>query len=389
MTVKITGTSIIFFLLLCVFNSYFYSIITKEYNGDYFQNSVNISNLQLTFNLVASSLPYIFLLIVYKKIKNRRRIYNRENYNNSRLIKILLFFYSLVYFINLYATIFYGFGVAAAPRYSAPEYLKLIFASADRFNIVFFGCFLLYTSKDKRLSFFIIISLLILGVLKASIGFAFFIAMILLFKKTALKPIKIKKIIWLLLIYSAIVYLLYVLRANLRQEIEVSHPTTTMVFGIFLGRFTSFPDSAIIFEFIDLFKELASIHDKFFYVKEFINSIFGSIIPLTRTISDIVVVDIFNADPDRYSVPLGIQGILYYSFLIHPLISLMNLVFISLIIYLIVKIISLVNFDRSLDFAILMISLSVNSGVAAEYGRLLISSIILYLIARISRNVKH
>lgn len=389
MALRINGASIIIFFILCAINSYFYSLVTTEYNGDYFQNSVSITKLQLTSNLIASILPYIFLLIIYNKIRNNNTIYNIKSYNHIKLVNIVLFIYVIVFSINLYATIFYGFGVAAAPRYSAPEYLKLIFASSDRFSIVFFGCFLIFISKDKRLVFFIILSLLILGILKASIGFAFFIIMILLIKKTTLRPIKMRKIIWYVLVYSTILYLLYVLRSSLRQETEVSYPAMTMFFGVLLGRFTSFPDSAIIFEHMDVFKGLASTHDSFFYIKEFINSIFGTVTPVTRTISHIVVVDIFNSDPDRYSVPLGTQGILYYSFLIHPLVAVMNLVFLILIFYLIIKIINSTNPNKSLDFAILMISFSVNSGVPAEFGRLFFSSIILYIIVIISRNAKN
>ena len=195
MALRINGASIIIFFILCAINSYFYSLVTTEYNGDYFQNSVSITKLQLTSNLIASILPYIFLLIIYNKIRNNNTIYNIKSYNHIKLVNIVLFIYVIVFSINLYATIFYGFGVAAAPRYSAPEYLKLIFASSDRFSIVFFGCFLIFISKDKRLVFFIILSLLILGILKASIGFAFFIIMILLIKKTTLRPIKMRKII--------------------------------------------------------------------------------------------------------------------------------------------------------------------------------------------------
>jgi hypothetical protein len=215
---------------------------------------------------------------------------------------------------------------------------------------------------------------------RASIGWIFYTVVLLAIKFVNPQKINTLKILFIAVFLVLLTFGVYELRNNVRGVLNSADSLFIMLFGVIFGRFSSFSNSASIFENFEVFSHLAINHDPLFFLKEFINSIFGRIFDIIYTVPEMVTAEIFNADPKSFSIPIGLQGVLFFSYLISPYIFLINAFLFYIIIFLVYKLITAFNFKHSHDLAVLTLLLPIMSGDIAEFGRLVLPVIFIYFI---------
>jgi hypothetical protein len=366
------------FFVLSAFLSFLYAIIKGRLNGDFLGVFVTLPFWVLLLNLFFTILPFIFTWKVYLFFKKRKRTY---------LVTIpTSFFGCFLFFIivwNAIVTILYGVGVMAAPPYEAPELIKPVIQVMNRFNYLY-GVFIyvLLVSKKNKLQFILIFMLLVLAYLRAGLGVFMYLAMLFYIKyfieiNRIIKKYKIL-VICIIFAFPVFVSTMYELRNVLRNQND-TEIGGDLIFGVLMGRLSSFSDSAFILQEAPYFILNAQQLDPYYFQKQALGGVVSmNYMPEVRPES-MLFKFYYESSEDNVTYMAGTQGNLYIS-LFHSISTfLLNFVTIIFYIFSTFYLFRFLRFDYANELAFMLLLYVLMSGVSNEYA-FLIFSIFVYLV---------
>lgn len=379
-------------ILLCyilfVGISYWNVLSTGRYNGDYRRNNSYLTDDQLFFNFVISSLPFIFLFIIhhgYKKLP-------AERYITIPVNALGVFVFALLAF-QIMTRLVFGVGrMGDFEKYSAPGWIKIFIQISERFNPSF-GVFVycLSSSKKSKYSGFFVLLLIINSVLRFSLGIFVFIAffVIIYYGKKLLYFIKkwFLLIIMLVFFFPAMVDVLYYYRGYLRSHgqitdislVEKERATRTnavqvIIIDRLLGRVSSYSDSAIIMERKQTMTRIVTQFPLLQYPKETLTFFSGK---LSEKISYMKIMLVSEGLYSFSSNMTGTQGILLLGLYRSFAGFLINLLTILGIVFLAYRIMLLLKCRNGIELLFMYFCAPAVSGVGKEYMAILMQ-VILY-----------
>lgn len=235
-------TLFIVFICLCNVFSYLYSIILGEYNGDYSGHKVNITDEQLTINLLFVISIYLLVYFIYTKIENK---FYRSGKKINSISSLFYYFLILIITFNYYLTLQYSIGFIGKSH----PWAFLV----NRIPVIDAG-FILFAlernNKEKNKLFWpIIVFIILLGVLRGMVGHLFIFILLEVFIREK-QMITLRKLLKLVAVFIILI-LLYPKLLDLKWEIRgQERPQTSIVDGIFhlTGRLSVYPNYCLIYE---------------------------------------------------------------------------------------------------------------------------------------------
>ncbi|MFT5251048.1 MAG: hypothetical protein ACI87N_000016 [Flavobacteriales bacterium] len=379
----------LFFVIAAVL-SFLYAIVKNRLNGDFLGVEVTLPFWLLLLNLIFSILPFFFTWRVYL-------YFSRRTVKRKITIPITFFGYFLVAIIiwNVIVTIIFGVGVMGAPPYEAPSYIKPIIQIMNRFN-AYYGVFLyfLVVPKKNKTQFILVIMALVLAYLRAGLGLFLYLAMFGYLKYFIEISSFVKKqkvvVITLLCLFPILFSGLYELRNTLRNQ-ESKEAITDPIFGVLVGRLSSFSDSAFILQEAPSFLLGAKNLDPFYFQKQALGGVISQdFMPEIRP--EIMLFKFYYENSeDNVAYMAGTQGNLYLSLFHSGTTFFLNLTTIILFIYITFYVFRLLRFNYSNEMAFILLLYVLMSGVSNEYAFLIFSIFIylfLFLIINLLGNLK-
>lgn len=357
--------------------SFLYVVITGTYNGDFYGVAQTLGFFGQTVILFLCVLPYLFGWKLYKFFKFRPQ---------ARTIAVptgrltVVFFAVVLWFIVL--AVKYDVGVLGQPIYEAPALIKVLIQISNRLNPYYLGVlFILLHRGSRKVLWLGIVLLIMLGILRAGLGVFIYIFMALLVREYAAITKYAKthrvKIAIVVLLFPTAVSQLYGLRATLRHEetSEVVMTATEIVLARFVGRLSSYSDTALTIQETNLFH--AEIHrlDPLYFAQQGFGGIFGvAFIP--DVTPERLLINVYGGDLRDVSFMVGMPGNLYLAAMLSPAVFLLNLaliVFMSLLIFFFAR---KLRVPVANEFALVLLLYPLTSGVGNEF-----SSVIAALIS--------
>lgn len=358
--------------------SYAYAISTGTYNGDFAGVPEELGILALTGVLILTIIPYAFGWYLYRFFK--RKPLKRAVSKNYKSIPFI-FFIAVIWFIFL--LIKYDVGIMGRPIYDAPEIIKPLIQISNRINPFYLGVLFILTYRGtRRVLWFGILLMIILGIFRAGLGVFLYVGLSLLIRwhnqiRLYLCNNKIKTFA-LVLLFPFFVGQMYELRSSLRNEGREKAAITSpeLVAEKFAGRLSSFSNSAYIFQEGDFFKSQVLHLPANYFLEQVVGGVFG-----VGFLPDVTPERLFyGADSSDVSFMLGLPGNLYFSWLISPYIFMLN-VFVVLLMCITVFLVSRrLGISECNEFALLLLLYPLTSGVASEFSALIASLVSFWLI---------
>lgn len=379
---------ILYFFIICSILSFSYAVITRKYNGDFLGVPVDLSFGLLLLNLLFSILPYILTYKLFKYFKNVP--INKRVTIPVKLFGILLF---IIIIWNIIITIVYGVGVMTASPYEAPPTIKLIIQILNRFNYAYgYFLYVLLTSKENKTQFILLFFIIILSLLRAGIGIFFYLGMIFFLKyfTEIIKSIKKYKITFFvsIIFLPILISLLYEVRSQLRDQQKEEMSLFDFMAGRFVGRFSSFSDSAIILQEAGYFFINSKLLNEYYFQKQVLGSIFSQKYMPTLRPEQMLFQMYGSTDQENISYMAGTNGNLYISMMKSMQTFVLNLISIFCLIYLTFLFSRLLRFDYSNEYALILLFYVLLSGVANEYAFLFFSILVFVFIFAIINTFK-
>ncbi|RJX72377.1 hypothetical protein DZ860_08170 [Vibrio sinensis] len=365
--------------------SYLYVNITGLYNGDFGGVSTELSRLDLAVVLLLTLLPYVVLFFFYVFFKsislgNERKVIITTSRRVTYLFCLILIWY-------LFVTFYFGVGLMGQGDVGVPAFISPFIKIINRINPFYLGVlFILVHEGSKKVLFFIVIALAVLGLSRAGIGVFLYIIMAFFVRLNFSPTSYVKKypirFILLIFIFPSFIGTIYDIRNELRDEILVSSLSIfELVFIKLIGRFSSFPNLAMIIqENIYFINNLPNLSENYFMLHGFAAVAGVSVIP--DVIPERLLINIFGGDLFDKSYMVGFFGNLYISYLKSPIICVYNLFFLFLCI-LITYVYSIkLRFKYSVEYATLLLIYPMTSGSSLEFSTLALSVFLFYCVFR-------
>jgi hypothetical protein len=387
-TVKLVNNSaklILAAFVLFTVISYFFSLYTGYYNGDYLGAMSSLSKIELFFNLIISIAPFFILYIIYKYFSKWTGKYKIRLPGN-----IFVFFLLFLIIFNIIVTNMFGVGRAGQELYKAPPLIKIFIQIFSRFNALM-GIFIydLGVKKRSRIIIFLLYLLVIASSLSAySIGIFAYLGFFVIIKYYTSLFRFIKKNIYLLIfmimLFPIITGSLYNFRERLRNHGQVTGFQTSnaskIVFGVLVGRLSSFSNSAIIMErknkIISLSKEFSAIQ----YIKETITAVYGGFVNREETRYASILLESQGFYTTRaISFMLGTQGVLLLGIYQSFIVLIINFTTIFVMVILNFKLISMINCANIKELLFLYYCFCIMSGMGNEFLSNLVT-VVLYIL---------
>jgi hypothetical protein len=378
------------FFVFSAFISFLYALIKGRLNGDFLGVEVTLPFWMLLLNFFFSILPFFFTWKVYLYFKKKTPRY-------SITIPTTFFGYFLVFIIiwNAIVTILYGVGVMAAPPYEAPALIKPIIQVMNRFNY-FYGVFIyiLLVPKKNKLQILLILLLLFVAYLRAGLGVFMYLGMLSYIKYFIEIEAMIKKykivVICSLLVFPIFVNSMYELRNALRNQND-TEIADDLIFGVLLGRLSSFSDSAFILQEAPYFVLNAQQLDPYYFQKQALGGVVSmNYMPEIRPES-MLFKFYYETSEDNVTYMAGTQGNLYIS-LFHSIPTfILNIFTIVFYIFSTFYLFRLLRFKYSNELAFMLLLYVLMSGVSNEYAFLVFSIFVytgLFLLVNFIKSIK-
>lgn len=373
-----------FLIFVCAtLGSYGHVLITGKYNGDFGGIYSSLDALFLMLTCVMTLLPYFILALVYSLFK-----FTKPQQIDLVSSNKVTFFFVILLIWSLYITIAFGVGIMAQSEHSAPSYLQLLIKIINRYNPFYLGVLfiLVYNGNNKNL-FFIVLMFAVLGLARAGIGVFLYIGLTLLVRN----KIDLVKIIFnkpirtiaLLLLFPFFIDLLYDLRTSLRDEhVGTALSISEILFVKLMGRFSSFPNLAMIFQETEYFVSFFSqLNDNYFLMHASAGVLGTSVIP--TILPERLLINIFGGDLFDKSYMVGLFGNLYLSYLNNAMFFCFNVVFCFFCVITTFIYSNKLGFKQSNEYAALLLIYPMTSGSALELSILLISVVLFYYTFKI------
>jgi len=355
--------------------SFFYALFTRSYNGDFIDRRASLNFLLLLINLILTLLPLVMLWVSYRFFKKKPV---------KRVVPIPLkpfeYFVLIILILNLVVTMAFGVGVATVEFYEAPPMIKPFIQVLNRIDFVYTSLLFILLSDNKAAIIRTTALIILISILKASIGIFLFIFMVLALKyypqvKEYVRTRK-KVLVLVLVLAPFFIQSLYEIRDQLRaddvhrQELSASK----FFFGKLIGRLSSFSDSGIIIQEGLYFAVKAKSLDPYYYQKQAIGGVLGAaFLPALRP--EFLMIRILDGKPnERVAFMCGTQGNLMISFLKSPRVFVFNLLTLALMVVLTFSLTRLLGFSYSNEFAAILLIYPLISGVANEMSMVVFTS---------------
>ena len=378
--VKSAALALVAIFLLFNVASAIYTVVTGEYNGDFYGVAVDLSlSSQLTL-FVASCLPFFVLWRFFLQIEQQRP--GRQIEIPLRFLKV---FVPLLLLLQIYVTLQFQVGVIGQPAYQITGPMKLFVLLINRFQPFYIGTFFLLVLPRRSWLELLTIALLIwVGLLRAGLGAFLYVGLALILKyHTEIAAFARRRHIVILLglcVVPLIVTNLYDLRNTLRQdEGFADYSVATLVTGLFLGRISSFSNSMVVVENTDYFAQAANTLDTLYFQKQMIGGVLGAGFMPSSTPQSLLI-NVSGGDIENYSYMTGLIGDLNIAAHQGLIYALLNVLSVCLIIFATVWVAKAFRFPQSGAFGLMLLLYPTMSGVASEYSAVLYFFVVLALL---------
>lgn len=348
--------------------SYFYTVCTGNYNGDFIDSETNLSISLLTLLLLFNIFPFVFiwkLYIYYCKKKNRSKSFIRldESWLKVTALTILV--------LHLFVTIFWGVGKVGADAYQAPYFIKFLIQILLRFDPNIWGTFIILVVKRRNRSLILFVSLLlaIIGVFKGTFGFCYSIPLVLFVKYYDAIVAYVRRHLIQFLFFSFLFPFLVGFVYNLRDVIrgtgegDTKYDTITLIGGKLIGRLSSYSNSTFLVDRAPYFYSAAQNLPNLFFQRQMLTAVTQSF--ATEDIPEKIIMG--DSLKEGTTVMVGTVGILILSIYKSLNVLLLNIFTIVMLDLLIFRFCCLLRFNLAMEFAFLTIVGPTMSGVASEY----------------------
>jgi len=368
--------------------SFLYSVITGTYNGDFLGTPVSMSYFYLSINLFFTLLPFLFTWKVYLYFKKRPTSFCFAIQHNI-LFDILIIFILW----NIVITTLFGVAIAGAEIYDAPSYIKPFIQIGNRFNCSL-GMFLyvLATPKNNKKQIILILLLLFLSYLRGSIGIIAYTFMLFIIKYTDeityIVRKKTLKFLVVLLLSLPVISSLYDIRNTIRGSGKEEINSYQFFLGRVAGRFSSFPNSSVIYENAPYFYLNMQNLEEYYFQKQAISGIIGG--SFVQSDSPEKIIFRLNAPESTANASFiaGVNGGLYLAIMksfptfIYNLLTYIAMIISIFIVAQLIKI----KYSNELSFMLLLFLL--NSGVPNEYSSTFFSMLIFAILFSVLNFIK-
>lgn len=381
--------AVMFFIgLYVVFTliSYFFTLFTRYYNGDFLMQVCELNILLFTLNFIITIVPYFFIYYLYKYFKTR---YSPKHYVNEpcKIIENITIVLNIAYLFFVWK---YDVGKAFAEVYSAPPIMTLFIQILLRFNPMGWAAFSFYISRSKIktlfYSFFLMANAILTGYFSVFLALVF---MVILKYNTYWVPFVRKHYIVLIVVFLAlshVVHFGYELRDLIRGTSIVSNldnDNTTLVIGKFFGRLSPLANTSMILQNKNTYEAEAENLSSTFYLNSMLSVIHSSFkeeYPPEKILSGSKV-------EDYVSFMCGTTGVLYFAAYKSWLCGLITLFLIVLMDILVFKTLSLFKFKLKYEVGAYLLLQPTMSGVGKEYFSILWTLWVILLICVIVRTL--
>lgn len=364
--------------IIPIFISYFYSIFYGYYNGDFMGYKVGLSNFQLLGCLILSLLPFVYVYFVYAKRK-------KENIKKTIFVNIKYFaFFS--YFVEVVRLIIYYLfsnGVLSS------MWIVTLLESVNPYPIIF----VYFLISNSRTKYILLLFMILESYFRASFNGIYYVGVILIFNFSSILFKNLyKKIFVLIVLFSllpTIVFNLYMWRSDLRGMEGPKYYGNELLYGVFAGRFSSFPNLAYLMEDNVFTSSVASSLPNTFYPLR-VFSIYGISL---GSLGDVPEKSLYlatqnnnkNTIHNSTSFMLGTSGILYLSYVKSFWALILNIIFIVGIVKMSFFMTRKIGFHFINELVAAFLLLSILSGVSVELFRVFLSLLFLRFVYAMSR----
>jgi hypothetical protein len=375
-----SAKAIILIFVFSSISSFFYSIFSGHYGGDYLFEDVTISYLALLFNLFMNLIPYFILFKFYLHFKKRN--VDRKKFKTSPNFFILLTFFFYLY--TLFIVLLYGVGKMEADIYDAPGGIKFVIQIFNRVSFFYIAFFTMILNKKIKIDLFLIFLILSISFLTSGLGAIIYIIFICIVKYYNYISFFLKKHI--IIVAFSIFFLpffvnqLFIIRDNLRHSESKELSTSDLIFGKLAGRLSSFPNSAIILQEPLYFLLISPNIDNYYYQIQAWKALVGGDYRDKKLEYYMKGVFLDNMNVDINSTFMSsTPGNLLFSLIKSPFNFFLNILNILFFLYLIFKVSSMFKIQYSAEYALILSVYPITSGVSSEYV-LIITSLFFLLI---------
>jgi hypothetical protein len=383
---KRAGVLCLWFYLAALFLSIVYILTTGTLNGDFDGVQLTLSLLDFSFVIVASLVPYLFGYWVYLRF-SRHAPPPIVRVSNAMLG--ITFFLVTSWFIFL--AIKYDVGVMGRGLYKAPELLTPLIQLTNRINPFYLGIFFIVGYQGSRkIIFFGITLMIILGLLRAGLGVFIYVFLALVIRnhhqlRRAVRRHCIKIFLFLLMVPFAISQL-YSLRSELRgqEDIHAALTITQIVGARLVGRLSSISNSVFIIQEHQQFESDAQQLDPWYFQRQALAPLLGvGIIP--EVIPERLLVNAFGGTFFDVSYMAGVPGNLAMSWFVHPLIAVANAISMIFMIWLSFFFANKLDIPYRNEVCFMLLLYPLTSGVGNEFSFIAVSMLVFIVLFKLLR----
>ncbi|MDH0863267.1 oligosaccharide repeat unit polymerase [Mitsuaria sp. GD03876] len=238
--------------LFIVFNvvSLIYSLVTDEYNGDFYGVPVRMSTLALFGMFVLTTLPFLVLARLGRRFDRTRPLLAV-----STAMGFLKVFVPLTLALQAFVTWRYGVGIIGGDPYEVGGPMKILVLLLNRFQPFYLGALLIVMLPrgSWKLEWTTILLMVVVGLLRAGIGVFLYLVIIFVLKyfNDVVAFVRRRKLATLAVLLAApfLIATLYQWRNTLREtEFSEEKTIAAIAAGLFTGRMSSLTNTAVIYE---------------------------------------------------------------------------------------------------------------------------------------------
>ena len=361
--------------------SFIYALSTRSYNGDFIDRRASLGVVLMVINLILTLLPLFLLWKAYLFFKKRE-----TSHVVPIPLKIFEYFVFVLLILNLVVTIAFGVGKAATEFYEAPALIKPFIQILNRLDFVYISLLFILLSTNRTAIYRTTILIIVISILKASIGIFLFVFLVFGLKYFAeireYMRTRKKVLVVVLFIFPFFIQSLYEIRDQIRQDdkFQQQFSVPKFFFGKLTGRLSSFSNSAIIIQEALYFSVKAKSLEDYYFQKQAIGGVLGAnFLPHERP--EFIMIQILDGSPNkRVAFMCGTQGNLMIAALKSFKILTINILTIGFLVLLTFWLIRLLGFKYATEFAVILLIYPLTSGVANEFSMVAFSSLFLVIL---------
>jgi hypothetical protein len=351
--------------------SFVYTLVTGEYNGDFYGSPIQLPGWVVVACFVATTLPFIIAARMARATMRRR-----GRMSIAVPVGFLKVAVPVTLLLQIYVTYQHQVGIAGLPPYEVAGPVKILILLLNRFQPFYIGTLLiLLLPRGSRLTWLIVALVVTVGLLRAGLGGFMYVGLVLMLKHSASLRAFVRRR-WITILVAAavaplVVASLYQLRSALREDDQLQDlPIMTLATGLFLGRVSPLTNSMMILENDRYFATATRELDSTYFVQQALAGVFGaSLAP--KVTPQYLLINIDGNDIDRYSYMTGLIGDLAMARHKSWLVALLNLGSVLAMLAATFWLARSWRMENAVPFAFMLLLYPVMSGVAGEIAAIL------------------